>query len=72
MKVGTRVPFIFKAPGGLSSSSSGAGTNSSAAANLTKVIKAFTYVDDISPQPYSTMQEYNIQVQYTKDTLFMQ
>jgi arylsulfatase A-like enzyme len=46
---GTRVPFIFKAPGGLSSSSSGAGTNSSAAANLTKVIKAFTYVDDIAP-----------------------
>jgi arylsulfatase A-like enzyme len=47
---GTRVPFIVKEPAGVSSpssSSSSAGTNTSSA--IPKVIKAFAYVDDVTP-----------------------
>jgi arylsulfatase A-like enzyme len=41
---GTRVPFIVKEPAGVSSSSS-----SSSSAAIPKMIKAFAYVDDVTP-----------------------
>lgn len=43
---GTRAPFIVKEPGVSSSSSSSINTNASA---IPKLIKAFVYVDDITP-----------------------